>query len=642
MNKLILAAWMALASSPAAAYVTSAILEYNCDDKGGFYLNGSPILEKSGFSPFDYGVLSTSDNTLPMELFNNFGENTLAIVNYDTRGGAMFISYRFTVHQSDGDPIVIWSIPEQAKMIHLNKAQSPPVGWARPDFDDSAWKPAVQVTQVTNVWTAIPRLYDPSFGGFMGMDPFVPVASHQFNAGCTTADHDYFRSHFRFPDHPARVQAVINPAVAKAGDRIAVRLIPGPDTSEFSQFKLFATLPRGLDLLEQSKGGQYDPAARKLTWNFGAKDLDVRLAKMGVASIAKDGGWPNMKIMLGREKPGKNKEQLNTPQYLWDEGAVMSPNRPSWFKMESHRVDLRSARPLIKGIIFHTQIKMGSGDTQNVRETDFIRLNYSVDGQMREALKSDVLIAHATHDEYWIDGYYDATEDRKWTWEDLDKLMVKLECKPKGSPDKNLVASCVATVKYYNPAKASPYFFARVSEPKCATLKLGTGVLRAGSPLIASDPVELVVNQQACAPTPVPAPTSTPIPKIAMRAPTPEPPKKMETVDRTLVLNERFGLGCVAANPQPFNFAGTFVSFCLKTGADITLNIYGAADGRLRRQMKAGSFREGANNQLFYNALDDDGKLLVPGNYVFELVAEKAGRRETRNATFQFRRDRAR
>jgi hypothetical protein len=124
-----------------------------------------------------------------------------------------------------------------------------------------------------------------------------------------------------------------------------------------------------------------------------------------------------------------------------------------------------------------------------------------------------------------------------------------------------------------------------------------------------------------------------------MRAPTPEPTRVVGT---KMVGENRFELGCLSANPQPFNFAGTFVSFCMKSGADITLNIYSALDGKLQRQIKAGNFRPGSNNQIFYNALDDNGRQLQPGAYVFELVGEKNGYKETRNATFTFKRDRTR
>jgi hypothetical protein len=633
----LLAAGMLVAAS-ARAYVTSAIMEYTCDDKAGFYLNGSCFMEKSPFAPFDYAVLSTSDGTLPMELFNPYGDNLLAVVNYDTKGGSMQICYRFTIHQSDGDPIVIWSIPEQSKFLHLHKEQPAPEGWERPGFDDSSWAEAVKVSVTKFPYTAMPRLYDPAFSGFMGTDAYVPILSHVFNAACTTADHNHFISHFRFPDHPAKVQALMSPSHAVYGQNVAVRLIPGPDTSEYTQFNIMAWLPTGLDMVQVSKGGQYDAKLRRMTWSFGAKDLEVRYAKLGVKSIAVNGGWPSIESMIGGEKPGHPKEQLNIPQYMWDSGATMSPNRPSWFKMETPNINFALGRPLIKGVIFHTHIRLGGTDTQFANETDFVRLNYSINGTTREALKDDVIISRCTNSMYWFDGYYDATEDRHWTWEDLARLMTKIEMRPKGSPDKDLIADCVVTVKYYNPSKASPYFYAKVTEPSCKVVQLQTGIFRVGSPMVSSDPVDLRLNDQLCAPTPVPTIAPTPEPPKMIAMPTPEPPKPTETPGPPMVGDMRFHLGCLSANPEPFNYAGTFVSFCQKKEADITLTIFSEATRSEVRQLRAGTFRANDNNQIFFNALDDDGKLLPPGNYIFELVGEKNGHKEVVNGTFQMKR----
>jgi hypothetical protein len=132
----------------------------------------------------------------------------------------------------------------------------------------------------------------------------------------------------------------------------------------------------------------------------------------------------------------------------------------------------------------------------------------------------------------------------------------------------------------------------------------------------------------------VPTPTETPIPKIAMVAPTPQPTRPISN-GRELVSDLRFGLGNLRVNPDPVNFAGTFIEFSVNKDVDITLNVYSATTGKLARQMKGGAFRPG-NNQLFFNALDDNGKVLAPGQYTYELVAEKDGHKEVRNGGFEF------
>jgi hypothetical protein len=450
---------------------------------------------------------------------------------------------------------------------------------------------------------------------------------------CNTQDHDLYRSHFKFPDHPAKVTAIVNPPNAVAGQQVAVRLIPGPDSAEFSQFNVLAWLPQGLELVNQSQGGQYDAKLRRLAWNFGSRDLDVRYATLPAQSIISASGWQGPEKLLGPPKAGKGWRQLNTPDSIWNDGAVVTDHHPGWFKLAPHNVDLSRWKPIILGVIFHSQMRLGGKDTSTVTEADSVRFNYSVDGSTREALKDDIEVSRMSNGDYWFDGYYDASEDRKWTWDDVSRLAVKFDVRARGSVDKNLISSVEAVVKYYTPAKASPYFFAKVTDPRCETLKVFAGAFRTGSPLLSSDPVDLAVNQSLCAPTPVPTPTYTPIPKEQMRIPTPEPTKD---AGKVMVGMNQFQLGCLSAAPEPFNFAGTFISFCVKKDVDVTLNVYSADDGKLVRQMKAGAFRPGDNNQIFYNAMDDNGKLLHDGAYVIELVAEKDGHKETRNSTVHF------
>jgi len=630
---LALAAALACLPAPGRAYVTSATLEYACDDLLAIWINGTQILDGSikTFSPFDYAVLSTSDGTLPLEVFNANGDNVLAVENLDLEGGNMYTSYRLTVHQSDGDPIKIWSIPEQAKMLHLRFAQRSPLGWEQPSFDDSAWGRGVEVTATKSVYSAAPILPDKAFAGFAGMHAFVPFESSTFNAGgILTRDHNLFRSHFRFPEHPAQVQALLRPAQAAVGQQVAVRLVPGPDTSELSQFDVLAWLPQGLEPVSLSPGGAWDARLRRAHWSYGRRDMVVRFVKMGLQAAESAPGWKEVGRMLGLEKPGKLKRRQNTPDAVWNDGAVMSPVQAGWFKFAPAGVDLSRGRPQILGVIFHTQMRVGGFNTQNQTESDAVLLNYSVDGGERGALQDDVEVSRASINTYWFDGYYDASEDRHWTWEDIDRLRVKFQCRPRGNPDSNLIASCVVTVKCFNPSKASPWFYAKVTEPGCADLRLNAGLFRAGSALTSSDPVLLPVNRQLCAPTPAPTPTAMAVPKALLRAPTPEPTRDS---GKAMASDVRFQLACVAANPEPFNYAGTFVSFCLKADADVTLNVYGSEDGKLVRQIKVGAMRPG-DNQFFYNALDDSGALLRPGEYLFELVAEKDGHKETRNATF--------
>lgn len=629
MRALACLAMLSLAQ-PAQAYVTSAVLEYSVDDQAAFFLNGSPILKRSNFAPFDFSVLSTSDGTLPMELFNTTGENVLAVENFDTEGDHMSISYRFTVHTSDGDPIVIWSDPEQAKMLNLKKEQRNPEGWTQVGFDDSAWTPAKLGTEIKYTHFSFPQLPDESLGGLFG-DPFVPRLAHNFNMKCNTGDHNLYRSRFRFPDKPGKVQAIFAPAQASKGQKVAVRLVPGPDSAEFSQFNVLAWLPAGLEPTSTAPGAKYDAKLRRLSWSYNRQDLKVGYAKMNLAKVVSASGWKSPEKALGPFKSGKGRRKLNTPDSVWNDGAGFSANRPAWFKTSPHGVDLKSWRPQILGVLIRSQMKLGGKDTATSLGADAVRLNYSVDGTQRGALEKDALVSRMSSPDYWFDGWYDASEDRKWSWEDLDRLQVKIEATARGTQDLNLLSALEVTVKYYTPSSASPWFYAQVTEPRCTTLKVSTGTFRAGNPLLASDPVDLPVNQALCPPKPAPTATHTPIPKQQMVAPTPEP----KGPGLALQGENRFGLGCLEVNPSPVNFAGAFIQFCVTKDVDITLNVYSGSTGKLVRQLKGGAFRPG-NNQLFYNALDDNGKPLAQGKYIFELFAEKDGFKEMRNGSFDF------
>jgi hypothetical protein len=120
-----------------------------------------------------------------------------------------------------------------------------------------------------------------------------------------------------------------------------------------------------------------------------------------------------------------------------------------------------------------------------------------------------------------------------------------------------------------------------------------------------------------------------------MVIPTPQPTRAPGMDMNNLTL---FHLSDLAASPEPFYYAGVFISFSVRHDVDVTINIYSAETGHVVRQIKAGSFRAGDNNQVFFNAKDMDGHVLSPGAYTFELVAENKGHKEQVNAIFHFAR----
>src|SRR5580700_7645171 len=207
----ILAALLVLLAGQAGAYVTSAILEFNVDHYARVYLNGHLIVADTGQHYPDYAVLSTSDGSLPLDAFVPNGDNVLAIEDIDTDSATshLNVSYRLTVHHSSGDPVVIWCLPEQTKLLHLSPDQKEPDGWFKPKFDDSSWQQGVKMVYGNN-WYTDPELPDPAFGVF-GFQGVIPHISHIATGAANPNDRNLCRNHLSFPYSPAKTRLLINP-----------------------------------------------------------------------------------------------------------------------------------------------------------------------------------------------------------------------------------------------------------------------------------------------------------------------------------------------------------------------------------------------------------------------------------------------
>ena len=132
------------------------------------------------------------------------------------------------------------------------------------------------------------------------------------------------------------------------------------------------------------------------------------------------------------------------------------------------------------------------------------------------------------------------------------------------------------------------------------------------------------VNQQLCA-----RPTPEPAPAFALA------PEKKPTPDLGLELKsgrEALGLACFSSAPEPFNYAGVFVRFCLKKPAKIQMKVFHEG-GALLRTLDGGDFRPG-DSQIFFNALDDQGNPLPAGGYIYQLFATDGSYTAMRQGSF--------
>lgn len=599
------------------------MLEYCADDYVSFYLNGTCILQRSEIGYADYQILSTADGTLPLENFKENEENIFCADNLNVQS-SMALSYRFTVYHSDGDPVVIWSDPENSKLLHLKQGESSPAGWTDAGFDDSTWSQAFAYKE-PGTWVNLFHLSEHAFDSFLGSG-FVPYLSHLKKGDAGRDERNLFRSKFRFPNHPSKIGVIMNPARINFGGTVSVTLIPGPDTTELSQFYILAWLPSSLQLTNYAPGASFDPKTRRISWKVSNQDMKLSYLKLNAESIVSADGWTAPEKFLGPPKRGKAREKADIPDRIFEDGAIPHPGAVGWFKMQEPKLDMSQGVPVIQGVIFHSQLKMGKQTANGHPETDKIFFNYSVDGRDKGALKDDVMIARMTGNRYWFDGYYHASEDRRWTFDDIKNLKVMFRTQQVGRRDKNFASSVTCVVRYYYPNRVAPWFQAKVLEKGCVPLKMDTGLFRFGAKLNPADPAELAVNQGLCASTPVPMPTSTPVPIAAGPQPTSTPlPVSAPQIS--------VGLGCLSVSPDPVDYGGTFISFCLKAGASISGHVY-TDSGKGVRSIAASEFRPGQANQIFFNGMNDEGKLLIPGRYLCELRAEKDGHVETRNTYF--------
>ena len=173
----------------------------------------------------------------------------------------------------------------------------------------------------------------------------------------------------------------------------------------------------------------------------------------------------------------------NIPDDRYLDAAAYYPGSQACFKLRTPDPALAQAYPVILGVIFHCQLLSGGQNTAYVKEVDDMMFNYSVGGA--KALKKDVWVSRVSNSNAWYDGYYDASEDRAWTWADIQNLKVFYEGQTRRNPDKNLMSSSWVVVKCFRPQDSSPVFYAKVTDPYCAKLEIQAGIY---SPRFATPP----------------------------------------------------------------------------------------------------------------------------------------------------------
>lgn len=671
---MALALVLNLAPSPSRAYITSAQLEYCGADRMRFYVNGVQLRNGKNWTGehiWDYAVYSSADGTLPLGLFKNNEDNVLGAENWSQHQDLnvscwgyyytsiltkLDISFRLTLKQSVGDPIVVWSEPGTSKMFHLDPGQAVPAGWYGQKYDDSSWKVA-KTTHFEEEYLMAPELEDPHFSRFlvMGMVPFV---SHNSNGAAGANTKNLFRSHFMVPNHPDSVRFEASQTSLKRGQTVRLSISPGRDAAYMEGLKLQAFVPAGLE--PQSAGrGRWDSATRSITWSF-PKPVTVTAAFL--ESVVSAPGWTFPERAFGPFKPGKGSERKQAAGEEYMRGAGFQSGVTGWFKFGKFKFSDSPSAPRIVGVIFHSQMIPGNCHdnikSQTGDNTDKINFNYSVDGTSRGFLKQDVNLARWSNSEYYMDGYYDASDDREWTWTDLKNLQVQFhDVQSRTRKTDGRLSSCEVDVAYYQPSDVAVTLDLQVTEPMCKNVTVWARVWDSMSNAITQKPVSLSLNAAVCIPTPTQTRTRTPIPTktftpapTATKVPTPKPgtpsytpvpptavptrtPLPTVTPRPTVVRdNQAVAVTGLSSNPEPFKRGGVFVYFTLSEHATVELKV--KQGETVVRTLKGGEFEAG-KNQLFYNGLGDNGRLLLPGTYTYEVWATgKSGVPGRGRATF--------
>jgi hypothetical protein len=696
--KRILAFSLCLAVTAARlrAYVTSATLEYSASNRVLFYLNGVSLTGRTSDQNhwLDYAVLSSADGSLPLALLRNKEDNVLAADFWNT-SHVVALSYRLTLYQSSGDPVVVWSEPGVSKLFRVAPGTNPPEGWFQPAFDDGAWTPgetAVPTLREEGVLTGTqdpdhptiptikdrtpalplvrlpngkpdlnalrpprtplffspeyvpPELPDPRFKGRLGTPGVVPFITHNFNGWASPRTHDLVRSRFRIPHASGRVPVLWEAKDAKAGDLVKLKVNPGPQAAGLKDFRLGLVLPKGLKAenlpmdVEEEEGG-------RIYWTLSSP---VQTRSLSAASVVEARGWNKPELALGPFKEHKDNPRglgrLDVPEWEFLQGAQFQSGLKGWFRLEDPgALSEKEGAPAILGVIFHCQILPRGFDTEDSTAMDRVLFNYSVDGGTRGFFPEYRRVGTLVKDDYYTDAYYDATRDRDWTWEDVRNLRVSYgtEQKQERKLD-NILASAEAVVSYVLPSRLERTLEARITERNCRKLAVGAFVEEDASGLSAKTVRTLVTNPGLC-PSPAVQIVARPTPAATQtEAPTPSPikertrltlssPPSPTSTPGPSLATTPLGLSGLQSQPEPFGRGGVLLFFDLDQEADITLVVLHGST--VVRRMQAGHYLSGSN-QLFYNGLDDRGKALAPGAYTWEIDASSNGQTENRNARF--------
>ncbi len=398
--------FLLLLPSLASAYIVTADLEIYGDDHAQFYINGN-LGGQTGWDfdqPTNY---STADGTLDLNWFLPGNPlNLLAADNPPNTSGPQNLSYRLTVHYSDGTTAVAWSDPTTAKFIYIQWPLTPPPGWMNPGFNDSGWSAPFDFTPNDGSGQYYP-MPDPSNVPW----DYVPILSNSATTQPNpSGSQNLYRTYFNFPGSGINLSKSSNVTETATGQTLNYTLNIGTLNDTTSTITVYDTVPAGTTYVAGSanNGGTYNAGDNMVTWNFNLTgQVNFQYAYSDISSVISAPGWTSPASAVG----------LTTGAF----GASFPSGvgNTGWFQVAPFNV-VNPNQYIIAGVIFHSTVEdKGSSGVINP-----IMFNYSVDGTDNPYLAQGVDVERETFQNTSVDGYYDATADRSWTWADLNNLRV--------------------------------------------------------------------------------------------------------------------------------------------------------------------------------------------------------------------------
>jgi hypothetical protein len=467
------------------AQIVSASLEYSSTAPVKIFINGIEIKnpESADEHLTDFALISSVDGSLPLGAFKYGQPNVLAFAQKNLMRHPseiyMLLSYCLTLRYANGELVHVTGKPENGKCLFVPQSQTVPSTWVQASFDDAQWKRPQRVG-LEGAGFALAELPDPAGAGVL------PFLARDFTGHGQMGDNLYFRQVFSLPSRPGAVRIYPYQAAPKRGDKPAFALIPDRACASLGNLEISLALPQGLEPLA-SPTTRWEAAGRKLTWDFASP---AKFTALNLASVVDNQGFESPQVALGPWRANRafaNKRMLG--EDYWHSTAINS-GTSAWYKMSAPAFTDGPTAPVILGVVFQSQLVPGGRKGALSGEgVDDILLNYSVDGSQQGSLKQDANLSRyggpvgiqvgrgaSSSIDCWINGYYVADTDRNWTWKDLANLKVHLRSVQHGQKHRSQLLSCIASVRYYQPADIAPRFYTQVTEATRKTLHLAAAV----------------------------------------------------------------------------------------------------------------------------------------------------------------------